>query len=216
MILAGTATLAIGVGAYSTVSAVTSSHGDGISLSHANKAAAAAQLDLQAPKAAAPAAVVPVAPVAPAKPALPALPFMPAKPAKPAKPALPVLYSGKTLGSYFWDTGHSGNGDTGAPASGLPMQQGCFASPSWPMGTKGFVTYKGKTMPFFICDRGPGSPSHNGIMLDIDGMTYAKLTGGKWVEPDVIGGSGQAGNIPVSYVITHWGNGPGKGAPQPF
>lgn len=209
LILAGSATLAIGVGAYSTVSAVTSSAGDGISLSHANKAAAAAQLDLkQHAVETVPQAALPAAPSAPAKPALP-------KPA-PKKPALPVLYAGKTLGSYFWDTGHSGNGDTGAPASGLPMQQGCFASPSWPMGTKGFVTYKGKTMPFFICDRGPGSPSHDGVMLDIDGMTYAKLTGGKWVEPDVIGGSGQAGNIPVSYIVTHWGNGPGKGAPQPF
>jgi hypothetical protein len=156
---------------------------------------------------------------APAKPApdKPSSKPAPAKPSGKRKATSPkVIFSGKTRGSYFWDTGHSGNGDTGAPASGLPMQEGCFASPSWPMGTKGYVVYHGKRHNFFICDRGPGGPSQYGVMLDIDGITYAKLTGGEWSEPDVIGGSGQAGNIPVTYHVTHWGKGPGKGAPQPL
>jgi hypothetical protein len=141
---------------------------------------------------------------------------MAAKPAQPAQQK--VLLKGKTLGSYFWDTGHSGNGDTGAPASGLPMHEGCFASPSWPMGTLGYIVYQGKQAKFDICDRGPGTPSHNGVMLDIDGITYAKLTGGRWSESssEVLGGNGQAGNIPVTYYVTKWGNGPGKGAPTPF
>jgi hypothetical protein len=127
-----------------------------------------------------------------------------------------VLLKGQTQGSYFWDTGHSGNGDTGAPASGLPMHEGCFASPSWPMGTEGYITYQGKQAKFDICDRGPGAPSRNGVMLDIDGITYAKLTGGEWSEPNVIGGNGQSGNIHVTYYVTKWGNGPGIGAPTPL
>jgi hypothetical protein len=138
-------------------------------------------------------------------------------PSNDLKPANKVLLQGKTEGSYFWDTGSSGNGDTGPTASGQAMREGCFASPSWPLGTKGYVKYRGRKHGFFICDRGPGAPSHHGVMLDIDGITYAKLTGGKWVCPDVEGGSGQAGHISVTYTVTHWGSGNGTtGLPTPF
>lgn len=129
---------------------------------------------------------------------------------------LAVLLRGTTRGSYFWDTGGSGGGDTGPPASGRLMHPGCFASPSWPLGTRGYVEYHGRRAEFDICDRGPGAPSHAGIMLDIDGATYAKLTGGRWLVPNVVGGNGQAGNIPVTYCVTRWGSGPGRGAPVPF
>ncbi|MGI8336813.1 hypothetical protein ACRYCC_43305 [Actinomadura scrupuli] len=139
------------------------------------------------------------------------------KTASRAKADLPVvLLQNQTLGSYFWDTGGSGNGDTGAPASGTPMREGCFASPSWPMGTKGYIEYHGKRAAFTICDRGPGTPSRVGVMIDIDGITYAKLTGGRWSEPYVIGGDGLHGNIPITYCVTQWGEGPGKGAPRPL
>jgi hypothetical protein len=195
-ILAGVATLSIGIG-------VAKISADSSSSDHTAANAANAGTSVALPGKTTTSAVAPQA--------------APAKKAAPAKAKGPkVLLKGHTLGSYFWDTGSSGNGDTGAPASGLPMQEGCFASPSWPMGTKGYVTYHGKKHSFFICDIGPGAPSHNGVMLDIDGITYAKLTGGTWVTPDVIGGSGQAGNIPVTYYVTHWGNGAGQGPPQPY
>jgi len=199
-ILAGVATLSVGIGVASAISANASSSDHTVSLANAAKAGAGTVV-LTSKTTASPMS----------------LKATPAKKAAHAKAAGPkVLLKGTTLGSYFWDTGSSGNGDTGAPASGLPMQEGCFASPSWPMGTKGYVTYNGHKHSFFICDIGPGTPSHNGVMLDIDGISYAKLTGGTWVDPDVVGGNGQAGNIPVTYYVTHWGNGPGKGAPQPF
>jgi hypothetical protein len=127
-----------------------------------------------------------------------------------------ILLKDQTLGSYFWDTGNSGNGDTGAPASGEPMREGCFASPSWPMGTKGYIEYQGKRAAFVICDRGPGTPSEDGVMIDIDGITYAKLTGGSWKLPYVVGGTGTNGNIPITYYVTQWGEGPGAGAPRPL
>ncbi|MFC0864247.1 hypothetical protein ACFHYQ_18290 [Sphaerimonospora cavernae] len=129
-----------------------------------------------------------------------------------------MLYKGSTTASYFWDDGSGINGDTGAPASGLPMQKGLAASPSWPMGTKGYVTYQGKKAEFFVGDRGPGVPSSNGIMLDLDGKTFAELTGGEWNTSSYsVDGVGGIGHIPVEYVITEWGAGPGKkGAPQPF
>ncbi len=187
------AAASFGIGSIATVSAITSSGDHEVSLSNANKAAAVAVLPT---------------PAAPKKAPAPAV-------KKPAGPK--VLLSGTTKGSYFWDTGDSGNGDTGAPASGLPMQEGCFASPSWPMGTKGYIEYKGKKHTFFICDRGPGVPSHSGVMLDIDGITYSKLTGGKWVKPEVVGGDGQEGHIAVKWYVTQWGSGSGtKGMPQPF
>ncbi len=129
-----------------------------------------------------------------------------------------VLYAGKTTASYFWDDGSGVNGDTGAPASGEPMQEGLAASPSWPMGTKGYVVYKGKKADFFIGDRGPGVPSSSGVMLDLDGKTFADLTGGTWnTDSLTVEDAGGLGHIPVKYVITQWGKGLGKtGAPKPF
>ncbi|WP_311931727.1 hypothetical protein [Microbispora sp. H11081] len=150
-------------------------------------------------------------------------------PAPQAPPAIPavgcptaggeiVLHAGKTTASYFWDDGSGINGDTGAPASGKPMQKGLAASPSWPMGTKGYVVYKGKKAEFFVGDRGPGVPSSNGIMLDLDGKTFAELTGGTWNSRSLtVEDAGGLGHIPVQYVITEWGEGLGKtGAPKPF
>jgi hypothetical protein len=98
------------------------------------------------------------------------------------------------------------------------MQQGLAASPSWPMGTKGYVVYQGKKAEFFIGDRGPGIPSSHGVMLDLDGKTFAYLTGGTWDGSSLtVQGNGGLGHIGVSYVVTQWGQGPGKkGAPLPF
>ncbi|MFI7628269.1 hypothetical protein [Microbispora rosea] len=129
-----------------------------------------------------------------------------------------VLYSGKTTASYFWDDGSGVNGDTGAPASGKPMQKGLAASPSWPMGTKGYVVYQGKKADFFVGDRGPGVPSSSGVMLDLDGKTFAELTGGSWDHDSLtVEDASGLGHIPVKYVITEWGKGLGKtGAPKPF
>ncbi|WP_405086643.1 hypothetical protein [Microbispora sp. NBC_01389] len=129
-----------------------------------------------------------------------------------------MLYAGKTTASYFWDDGSGINGDTGAPASGEPMQKGLAASPSWPMGTKGYVIYQGRTADFFVGDRGPGVPSSSGVMLDLDGKTFADLTGGTWDGDSLtVEGAGGLGHIPVQYVITEWGKGRGKtGAPKPF
>ncbi|MGI5155133.1 hypothetical protein [Microbispora sp. CA-102843] len=128
------------------------------------------------------------------------------------------MYAGKTTASYFWDDGSGVNGDTGAPASGKPMQKGLAASPSWPMGTKGYVVYKGKKADFFVGDRGPGVPSSSGVMLDLDGKTFAELTGGTWDTGSLtVEDAGGLGHIPVKYVITQWGKGLGKtGAPKPF
>nr|WP_260614929.1 hypothetical protein [Microbispora sp. KK1-11] len=128
------------------------------------------------------------------------------------------MYAGKTTASYFWDDGSGVNGDTGAPASGKPMQEGLAASPSWPMGTKGYVVYKGKKADFFIGDRGPGVPSSSGVMLDLDGKTFADLTGGTWnTDSLTVEDAGGLGHIPVKVVVTQWGKGLGKtGAPKPF
>lgn len=129
-----------------------------------------------------------------------------------------ALLRGSTTGSYFWDDSSGRQGDTGLPASGKPMQKGMFSSPSWPLGTEGYVLYKGKKAKFFIGDRGPGVPSENGVMLDIDGKTFAELTGGTWNSDSLtIEGNGGEGHIDISYVVTKWGEGPGlKGAPVPF
>ncbi|WP_459803726.1 CHAP domain-containing protein [Herbidospora sp. RD11066] len=128
------------------------------------------------------------------------------------------VYEGSTTASYFWDDGSGRNGDTGAPASGKPMQKGLAASPSWPMGTEGYVMHDGKKAPFFVGDRGPGSPSGSGIMLDLDGQTFADLTGGTWNDSSLtVEGNGGAGHIDIDYVITKWGEGLGKkGAPVAF
>jgi hypothetical protein len=129
-----------------------------------------------------------------------------------------VLHRGATTGSYFWDDSSGREGDTGLPAIGKPMQKGLFASPSWPLGTEGYVFHKGKKAKFFIGDRGPGIPSNKGVMLDIDAKTFADLTGGKF-NPDTltVEGNGGEGHIDVTYTITKWGPGMGKkGEPAPF
>lgn len=103
------------------------------------------------------------------------------------------IQHGEVKASYFWDDGSGINGDTGAPASGEPMQKGLFASPSWPLGTEGYVEYNGKKADFFIGDRGPGSPAGDcDVLLDMDGKTFAELTGESWNESDytVSGGEG--------------------------
>ncbi|MBP2703199.1 hypothetical protein JOL79_05215 [Microbispora sp. RL4-1S] len=127
-----------------------------------------------------------------------------------------VLLAGSTTGSYFWDDASGRQGDTGMPAIGKPMQKGLFASPSWPLGTEGYIFYNGKQAKFFIGDRGPGVPSEDGVMLDIDGKTFAQLTGASWND-DTLTVNGDQGHIQVQYVVTKWGPGPGKrGEPLPF
>ncbi|WP_245899229.1 hypothetical protein [Nonomuraea indica] len=129
-----------------------------------------------------------------------------------------VLLKGSTTASYFWDDASGRAGDTGLPASGKPMQKGMAASPSWPLLTEGYVVYKGKKMPFFVGDRGPGEPSNRGIMLDLDGKTFAELTGGTFNASTLhVNGNGGMGHIKIEYVITKWGKGPGKkNHPVPF
>ncbi|MGI5287566.1 hypothetical protein ACQEVF_30100 [Nonomuraea polychroma] len=129
-----------------------------------------------------------------------------------------VLLKGSTTASYFWDDGSGRAGDTGMPASGKPMQKGLAASPSWPLLTEGYVIYQGKKLPFFVGDRGPGTPSNRGIMLDLDAKTFAELTGGTF-NPDTlhVDGVGGQGHIDIDYVITKWGPGVGKkNHPVPF
>jgi hypothetical protein len=129
-----------------------------------------------------------------------------------------ILLKGSTTASYFWDDGSGRAGDTGMPASGKPMQKGLAASPSWPLLTEGYVVYKGKKAPFFVGDRGPGEPSNRGIMLDLDAKTFAELTGGTFNTGTLgVDGAGGMGHIDVEYVITKWGDGPGKkNHPVPF
>ncbi|WP_308193340.1 hypothetical protein [Nonomuraea sp. MG754425] len=129
-----------------------------------------------------------------------------------------ALLKGSTTASYFWDDASGRAGDTGLPASGKPMQKGLAASPSWPLLTEGYVVYKGKKMPFFVGDRGPGEPSNRGIMLDLDAKTFAALTGGRFNSATLgVDGVGGQGHIDVDYVITKWGDGVGKkNHPVPF
>ncbi|MEU4514644.1 hypothetical protein AB0G05_34530 [Nonomuraea wenchangensis] len=129
-----------------------------------------------------------------------------------------ILLKGSTTASYFWDDASGRAGDTGLPASGKPMQKGLAASPSWPLLTEGYVIYKGKKMPFFVGDRGPGVPSNRGIMLDLDAKTFAELTGGRFNPSTLyVDGNGGQGHIKVDYVITKWGPGVGKkNYPVPF
>jgi hypothetical protein len=128
-----------------------------------------------------------------------------------------ALYSGTTTASYFWDDGSGINGDTGAPAGGKPMQKGLFASPSWPLHTKVKVTYNGRSVTGFIGDRGPGEPSHRGIMLDLDTYTFRYLYDGKQPKSKYNAGV-PAGHLKgVKYEVLEWGKGAGKrGAPRPF
>ncbi|MEU4826720.1 hypothetical protein AB0H37_32995 [Actinomadura sp. NPDC023710] len=141
----------------------------------------------------------------------------PKKDAKPAKKGPKALLSGKTKASYFWDDGSGVNGDTGAPAGGKPMQKGLFASPSWPMHTKVKVTYKGRSITGFVGDRGPGEPSHRGVMLDLDTYTFRYLLDGKKPESKYNAGSGEGHLNGVKWEVLSWGHGAGKkGMPQPF
>ncbi|MEV0164346.1 hypothetical protein ACGFJC_07840 [Nonomuraea fuscirosea] len=121
------------------------------------------------------------------------------------------VLQGSTTASYFWDDSSGRAGDTGLPAAGKPMQKGLVASPSWPLMTEGYVVYKGKKMPFFVGDRGPGDPSSRGVMLDLDAKTFAELTGGRF-NPETLGvdGIGGEGHIKIDYVVTKWGDGVGR------
>ncbi|WP_424535858.1 hypothetical protein ACOZ38_38405 [Sphaerisporangium viridialbum] len=135
----------------------------------------------------------------------------------PVQAGKPMLLKGSTKASYFWDDASGRMGDTGLPAIGKPMQKGLFASPCWPLGTEGYVLYKDKKAPFFIGDRGPGIPSESGVMLDIDGKTFAELTGGSFSNSSLVVTGFNAGHIKVDYVITKWGDGVGrKNFPVPF
>ncbi|NVI92630.1 hypothetical protein [Actinomadura sp. BRA 177] len=128
-----------------------------------------------------------------------------------------VLLSGKTTASYFWDDGSGVNGDTGAPAGGKPMQKGLFASPSWPLHTKVKVTYDGRSVTGFIGDRGPGKPSHRGIMLDLDTYTFRYLLDGEKPKSKYTSGTGEGHLKNVKWEVLSWGKGAGKkGEPRPF
>ncbi|MEU8305867.1 hypothetical protein AB0C84_20105 [Actinomadura sp. NPDC048955] len=128
-----------------------------------------------------------------------------------------AVLAGSTTASYFWDDGSGVNGDTGAPAGGKPMQKGLFASPSWPMHTKVKVTYKGRSVTGFVGDRGPGEPSHRGVMLDLDTYTFRHLVDGKKPSSKYNTGT-SAGHLKgVKYEVLSWGHGAGKkGAPKPL
>ncbi|WP_246342580.1 septal ring lytic transglycosylase RlpA family protein [Actinomadura verrucosospora] len=128
-----------------------------------------------------------------------------------------AILSGSTTASYFWDDGSGINGDTGAPASGKPMQKGMFASPSWPMNTKVKVTYKGRSVTGFVGDRGPGAPSHNGVMLDLDTYTFRYLLDGGKPSSKYDAGTGEGHLQGVKWEVLSWGSGAGtKGDPQPL
>ncbi|MFF5261580.1 hypothetical protein ACFY4C_21760 [Actinomadura viridis] len=128
-----------------------------------------------------------------------------------------ALLTGTTTASYFWDDGSGINGDTGAPAGGKPMQKGLFASPSWPLHTKVRVTYDGRSKVGFIGDRGPGKPSHNGVMLDLDTYTFRYLLDGKKPASKYNAGTGEGHLKGLKYEVLEWGSGPGKkGKPRPF
>ncbi|MBF8189598.1 hypothetical protein ITP53_28450 [Nonomuraea sp. K274] len=129
-----------------------------------------------------------------------------------------VLLQGSTTASYFWDDASGRAGDTGLPASGRPMSKGMAASPSWPLMTEGYVVYQGKKVPFFVGDRGPGKPSSRGVMLDLDGETFAELTGGTFDTGTLsVEDNGGRGHIKLQYVVTKWGDGVGlKNHPVAF
>ncbi|MFB4299275.1 hypothetical protein [Actinomadura sp. NTSP31] len=127
------------------------------------------------------------------------------------------VLSGSTTASYFWDDGSGVNGDTGAPASGKPMQKGLFASPSWPMNTKVKVTYNGRSVTGFVGDRGPGEPSHRGVMLDLDTYTFRHLVDGHKPSSKYDTGTSVGHLKGVKYQVLSWGHGAGKkGTPKPL
>ncbi|SEG92559.1 hypothetical protein SAMN04489712_13434 [Thermomonospora echinospora] len=135
-----------------------------------------------------------------------------------SKAAAPrALLTGYTTASYFWDDGSGIRGDTGAPASGKPMQKGMFASPSWPLLTKVKVTYNGRSVVGFVGDRGPGEPSHRGIMLDLDTYSFRYLHDGGRPASKYHAGTDVGHLKGVKYEVLEWGSGRGeKGAPKPF
>ncbi|WP_173095930.1 hypothetical protein [Actinomadura verrucosospora] len=134
-----------------------------------------------------------------------------------AAPKTRAILSGSTTASYFWDDGSGVNGDTGAPASGKPMQKGLFASPSWPMNTKVKVTYQGRSVTGFVGDRGPGEPSHRGVMLDLDTYTFRHLVDGKKPASNYDTGTSVGHLKGVKYQVLSWGHGAGtKGTPKPL
>ncbi|XVQ14391.1 hypothetical protein ACQP1W_18175 [Spirillospora sp. CA-255316] len=136
---------------------------------------------------------------------------------KPAKKKAKALLTGTTTASYFWDDGSGINGDTGAPAGGKPMQKGLFASPSWPLHTKVKVSYNGRSVTGFVGDRGPGEPSHRGVMLDLDTYTFRYLLDGEKPASKYNAGTGEGHISGLKYEVLKWGSGPGeKGKPQPF
>ncbi|MGI5169177.1 hypothetical protein ACQEU3_32990 [Spirillospora sp. CA-253888] len=136
---------------------------------------------------------------------------------KAAPKAKAAVLTGKTTASYFWDDGSGINGDTGAPAGGKPMQKGLFASPSWPLHTKVKVTYNGRSVTGFVGDRGPGEPSHRGVMLDLDTYTFRYLLDGKKPSSKYNAGGGEGHLKGVKYEVLQWGSGAGKkGAPVPL
>jgi len=135
----------------------------------------------------------------------------------PAKKDSKILLSGTTTASYFWDDGSGVRGDTGAPAGGKPMQKGLFASPSWPLHTKVKVSYKGRSVTGFVGDRGPGKPSHHGIMLDLDTYTFRYLLDGGKPKSKYHAGTGEGHLKNVKWEVLSWGHGAGKkGQPRPF
>jgi hypothetical protein len=134
-----------------------------------------------------------------------------------AAPKTRAVLSGSTTASYFWDDGSGVNGDTGAPASGKPMQKGLFASPSWPMNTKVKVSYNGHSVTGFVGDRGPGEPSHSGVMLDLDTYTFRHLVDGKKPASKYDTGTSVGHLKGVKYQVLSWGHGAGtKGTPKPL
>lgn len=128
------------------------------------------------------------------------------------------IQHGKVDATYFWDDGSGMQGDTGLPAGGEPMQKGLFSSPSWPLGTKGYIEYEGQTADFFIGDRGPGDPSSGcDVLMDLDGETFAELTGQTWDAENYVVTGGNGHLYDVEYYITEWGDGDGEeGAPHPL
>ncbi|MEV4252586.1 hypothetical protein AB0J52_05395 [Spirillospora sp. NPDC049652] len=126
-----------------------------------------------------------------------------------------ALLAGRTIASYFWDDGSGVNGDTGAPAGGKPMQKGLFASPSWPLGTKVKVSYNGRSVTGFVGDRGPGAPSSNGVMLDLDTYTFRYLLDGRKPTSKYNTGT-DAGHLNgVKWEVLSWGSGAGsRGMPK--
>ncbi|MFB4318876.1 hypothetical protein [Actinomadura sp. 21ATH] len=128
-----------------------------------------------------------------------------------------ALLTGTTKASYFWDDGSGVNGDTGAPAGGKPMQKGLFASPSWPMHTKVKVSANGRSVTGFVGDRGPGEPSHRGVMLDLDTYTFRYLLDGEKPKSKYNAGTGEGHINGLKYEVLEWGKGKGnRGKPQPF